>query len=294
MVKLKISFQNLLLTLESLLKILIQSKFRNILHVDDGDRKKGCILLGNGPSLPASIEKYQSKFDAFDLVCVNNFAFSQYYTQIKPKIYIISAPIYFMKDEALSPLYLNLRDQVFDNIADKTTWKLYMMVPFLARKCAYFQRFLAKNAHIHPLYFNTTPVEGFKRIAYPLYQKGLGMPRPHNVLIPGIMNCIKLQYTTIYLVGADHSWLTEISVNPQNEALVHHKHFYDENETKPEKMEDYVVRPRKLHEIVHKFYLTFKGYWDILDYAKKKDVQIYNASEHSMIDAFERQEIRAY
>ena len=75
MVKLKISFQNLLLTLESLLKILIQSKFRNILHVDDGDRKKGCILLGNGPSLPASIEKYQSKFDAFDLVCVNNFAF---------------------------------------------------------------------------------------------------------------------------------------------------------------------------------------------------------------------------
>jgi hypothetical protein len=77
-------------------------------------------------------------------------------------------------------------------------------------------------------------------------------------------------------------------VNNQNEALVNQKHFYDETVSKPQKMEDYIKRPRKLHEIIHKFYLTFKGYWDIEKFSKRNNVQIYNASEHSMIDAFER------
>ena len=102
------------------------------------------------------------------------------------------------------------------------------------------------------------------------------------------MNCIKLKYKQIYLMGADHSWLPEISVNQENEALINHKHFYDEDVTKPQKMQDYISRPRKLHEIIHKFYLTFKGYWEIKRYADYKDVSVFNVSEYSMIDAFER------
>ena len=51
-------------------------------------------------------------------------------------------------------------------------------------------------------------------------------------------------------------------------------------------MQDYITRPRKLHEILRKFYLSFKGYWEINSYAEKKGVQIINSSETSMIDAF--------
>jgi len=102
---------------------------------------------------------------------------------------------------------------------------------------------------------------------------------------------IYLNYKIIYIIGADHSWLPEITVNDKNEALINQKHFYDENESRPEKMQDYISRPRKLHEIIHKFYLTFKGYWIIKEYAANKNVSVYNASEISMIDAFERKEI---
>ncbi|MFT6246481.1 MAG: hypothetical protein ACJA0U_003477 [Salibacteraceae bacterium] len=56
-------------------------------------------------------------------------------------------------------------------------------------------------------------------------------------------------------------------------------------------MMDYIKRPRMLHEIIHKFYLSFKGYWEIKDYAIKKNVKIYNSSENSMIDAFERKKL---
>ncbi len=105
------------------------------------------------------------------------------------------------------------------------------------------------------------------------------------------MNCIYLNYKVIYIIGADHSWLPEISVNEKNEALINQKHFYDEADSKPEQMNDLISRPRKLHEIIHKFYLTFKGYWLIKEYASSKNVRIYNASEISTIDAFERKKI---
>jgi hypothetical protein len=94
-------------------------------------------------------------------------------------------------------------------------------------------------------------------------------------------------------VGADHSWLAEISVTENNEALVNQKHFYDGDTSKPQKMQDYIVRPRRLHEVIHKFYLSFKGYWDIKAYAEAKQIKIYNASEVSMIDAFERKKLSA-
>jgi hypothetical protein len=45
---------------------------------------------------------------------------------------------------------------------------------------------------------------------------------------------------------------------------------------------------RKLHEILHKFYLTFKGYHEIKEYALKNNSVIYNLTEGSFIDAFER------
>ena len=90
----------------------------------------------------------------------------------------------------------------------------------------------------------------------------------------------------ISILGADHSWLGEISVNNKNEALVNQKHFYDEQTSTSQPMQDYITRPRKLHEILRKFYLSFKGYWEINSYAEKKGIQIINSSETSMIDAF--------
>jgi len=77
----------------------------------------------------------------------------------------------------------------------------------------------------------------------------------------------------------------------KNEAMLRHVHFYATEGTSPMKVEDRIERPRRLHEIIQKFYLSFKGYWDIQRYAKSKGVNIYNASSVSMIDAFERKNL---
>ena len=166
-----------------------------------------------------------------------------------------------------------------------------MIVPFSAKKSKEFQSLLSKKKNVNPIYFNLTGIEGFDFFTRFLFNRKLGSPRPHNVLIPSIMNMIHLKYKEIYIVGADHSWLGEISVNEENEALVRHRHFYSKGSPKSQKMMDYIKRPRKLHEILNKFYLTFRGYWEIQAYADTRNVKIYNCSEESMIDAFERKKL---
>lgn len=275
----------------SLGKVLFLSKLVGILKIKNIPVNKPCLILGNGPSLNQSIEKYKDLFGNYDLICVNNFAISSVYTEIKPQFYIINAHIIFYPENKISQKYINVRNEIFDNIRIKTNWNLYLMVPFIAKKSAYFRSFLESNKNITPIYFNTTAIEGIPFINHFLFKLGYGSPRPHNILIPAIINSIYIGYKEINIIGADHSWLPEIFVNENNEALVNQKHFYDEKESAPDKMEDYIHRPRHLHEIIHKFYLSFKGYWEIRDYAKAKNITIYNASEFSMIDAFDRKKL---
>ena len=281
--------QNITNTLLSLVRIIFFTKWFGLLKHKTSN--KSCLILGNGPSLPKSIEKYKSKELNFDLFCVNNFAYTFQYEELKPKYYVLQAPQYFNENCELSKFYIDQRNMLFEAIEKKTNWKIYFIVPIRAKKSSSFRKLLTNNKNLSPLYFNDIAIEGFPIFKTFFFSKKLGLPRPHNVLIPAIMNAINIGFKNVYLVGADHSWLGEVSVNGINEALVHQKHFYDEQSSKPEKMQDYISRPRKLHEIIHKFYLTFKGYWEIKAFAEKQGAKIYNLSEKSMIDAFDRIEI---
>lgn len=278
-------------SIASILKVVLLSKFKNILFKSTQVNEKSIVILGNGPSLNNTIEKYSSQLKTNELLCVNNFVLTDHFLEFKPKYYVIVAPILFLPEDKLPQNYLEIRDNCFKAIYAKTTWSMNLMLPFVAKKSSFIKNLAAKNPNVKLSYFNTTPIEGFSTISHFFYMRGLGMPRPHNVLIPSIMNSIFLGFKQVYIVGADHSWLNEITVNSKNEALVNQKHFYDENESKPEVMADYITRPRRLHEMIYKFYLSFRGYWDILEYSKSKNVKIYNASEHSMIDAFERKKL---
>ncbi len=281
--------QNLRLSSETLARILILSRWTGILKSTSAD-KTTCVIVGNGPSFRDSLNKYRDELSRHDLVCVNNFAASDSFLELKPRYYIINATIVFLPDAKQSKIYQDFKREVFDNLR-KTSWDMEIMVPFAAKKSPDFKQLLADNKHLKPIYFNLTSIEGFSWFKNLLFKMGVGTPRPHNVIIPAIMNMIYLKYRTIILIGADHSWLGEISVSEDNITLINQKHFYDENESKAIPMNDYQLRPRRLHEVLQKFQLTFQGYWEINEYIENKNIQIYNCSEVSLIDAFERKKL---
>ncbi len=270
-------------TLLSLLRIALLSKpFKQI---KDIKKSSSIVILTNGPSLNQSITSHWSFLDGKELLCVNFFPNTMYYEQLKPSYYVVSAPELWI-DHAKPP-YPQLSQELFENIAQKTSWSLYLFIPYAAKKYKTWQKKVALNSNIRIRYFNPTPVDGFKWFCQWAYSCQLGMPRPHNVLIPSLLLSIKLGFKQIFILGADHSWLKEITVDDNNQVLVNQKHFYDEDVSKPQPMNK-LKGTRKLHEVLIKFVYAFKGYHDIEYFARKKGVIIYNATPVSFIDAFER------
>lgn len=275
---------DLLLTLTTVLKIFIGSKFYSKPVNMQGP--SSCIILGNGPSLTASIKTNENVLMDYDLVGVNHFAESELYHAKKPAYYVLNAPEMWMDD--VEPFYYEKGIKLFNSIRDNTSWKINLFIPFNAKKYNRWQSVLNENPLIVVNFFNNTPVEGFKFFRYFCYNRQLGMPRPHNVIIPSLMIALSLKYKSIYLFGADHSWLNDISVTEDNEVLLTQKHFYDNKSAIPRPMDNQGKGARKLHEVLQKFLLAFQGYFEIKEYSATTNQKIINCTEGSFIDAFER------
>lgn len=266
---------NLGASLASLAKVVLLSKGAS-LACDDGKGKE-LVIMGNGPSLRTTIDE---KFDwlvSHDLMAVNFAALSPEFLRLRPKYYMLADGHFFNsldKDINVRKLW-----ETFGSVS----WKMTMLIP---SKFKHFVKPLMMHTQgIELRYFNLTPVEGFKWLSHFLYSTGLGMPRPRNVLIPAVMEGIRMGYSRIYLCGADHSWTKTLDVDNENFVVSIQPHFYEDNEEEHKRVRE-TYKGLHLHDVLGSMVVAFRSYWNIADYAKKKNVEIINATPGSMIDAF--------
>ncbi|MBX2873133.1 MAG: hypothetical protein KTR30_13560 [Saprospiraceae bacterium] len=270
----------------SLLKVLLRS---NLLLRTPVAQEKECVILGNGPSLKKLLAERLEDLQGKDLICVNKFPDTAFFTQLKPKYFIFVSPEYWVNDPA-NP-NTAIRQNIINALIEKSSWEITLFCPYKGKKAKEWVSNIRRNKNIKIVFFNDTPIEGLFSWNRIFMANGWGLPRPHNVLIPAITMAINSGYKRIYLAGADHSWLPMISVNDKNQALVNQQHFYDENATKSDLMYKLGMRPRRLHEILEKFMFTFRSYFVLKDYAESRGATIYNSTPDSYIDAFERKPI---
>jgi hypothetical protein len=268
---------------ETLVRIALLSRFR--VTIPETDQEE-CILLGNGPSLKQDLEKYAHFPEGKDLICVNHFPSTDLFEKLKPATYITSAPDLWLDD--IDKRFVNQSKVLFDNLARRTTWPLEFYIPFEAARHRRWQEQVRANPHITIRYYNNVPMEGWQWFAFFCFNRKWGMPRPHNVMIPSMMIALWKKYRTIYLLGADHSWLKEITVTETNEVLINQKHFYDEHESKSLPLDKRGKGKRNLAELLYKFMTAFASYFEIRYYAQHRGCKILNATKGSYIDAFER------
>lgn len=280
--------ENLLNSLLSVFKVMLQSKLPHTpkkLNI-----KEPVIILGNGPSLKSSLEKDTAFLKKSVLMSVNFFANTPYYIQLKPKFYVLNGPEFWLPD--VDEVHITNRNELFDNLNRLTDWPINLFIPHEAKKHMKWEHVIDnKNFSIH--YFNKTPVEGFDFLNFFYWKHQLGMPRPHNVLIPAILLCIKMKFKKIHLIGADHSWLKHLIVDHNNVARLSYEHFYDQKNSKAEIMKKYGQGRRTLPEILEKFLYSFKGYHELEKLARHLNVDIYNSTTDSMIDAFRRKKLNS-
>ncbi|MDE6121454.1 MAG: hypothetical protein K2F63_06660, partial [Muribaculaceae bacterium] len=135
--------------------------------------------------------------------------------------------------------------------------------------------------------FNAVGVEGFQWLEHTFYKWGLGMPRPRNVLIPAIMIALGEGFREVLVFGADHSWMSTLSVTDRNEVVSVQPHFYKDGEEEEARVR-HEYRGYRLDQIVESFAIAFRAYHRIEAFARKCGARVVNATPGSFIDAFER------
>lgn len=253
------------------------------------------IILGNGPSLKKDFEIALKCKGKMDVLGVNYFAGTQEYEKIQPTHYVINSLIYWSDKQRED--WGSDRQKLFQDIVEKTTWKMNLFVPVKAKKDAAWMKMMGTNKNVQLNFFHQAPLDEYPSFFKNHLRKYKACPRPHNVLIPSILIGINLAYQKIYLFGADHSWIPEVFVTNDNVVMIGQKHFYSDqfkersnllyDNAKP-MYNDERSEHKKLHEVLQKFYYSFKSYWFLKEYAEISNCQIFNLTEGSFIDAFEK------
>ncbi|MFT4662387.1 MAG: hypothetical protein ACI8XB_002677, partial [Patiriisocius sp.] len=254
------------------------------------------VILGNGPSLNEFVESSEDFLATRSKLAVNYFVRSEFYQRLKPNYYLITSPEFWKKEEKEG--WSEDRMKTFELLADRTDWDLVFYVPKLAEKHHKWKGIIEANKNIEIRYFNNIPIEGFVFFRNWAFKNNLGMPRPHNVIIPSLMMSINMKYSRIFLAGSEHSWLKELNVTEDNVTLLSQKHFYEKQSSHVKSIHSNVKEKpmyyggsknkRPLHDVLEKFYFTFRAYWEIKDFATKKNVSIYNLTKDSYIDAYDK------
>ncbi|MFN8415002.1 MAG: 6-hydroxymethylpterin diphosphokinase MptE-like protein [Cytophagaceae bacterium] len=268
------------------LKIVILSKWKiSLPQAESTD----CIVLGNGPSLNQTIEKFEHIVSKATLFCVNNFIVSPYFKKYKPKHYVILDPAYFkMKEKKDVALTLSL-------LKTDVTWKMNLYIPYFYRKDADVQLFL-KHSNINVVFYNYTVIKSAGELPFILYKNKLASPQFYNVLGMAMLTAVNSGYKKVWLVGADHNWLDGIKVGEDNIPYRLDMHFYD---TKDNVARKPIVEPVS-GRVVDMFTLywsmasVFKSYNVVKKYSEYRNMKIVNASEYSNLDQFERVSLENY
>lgn len=277
-------FRNLIHTLTSLAKVAIRVRYA---HRLPPAQTPTCALLGNGPSLTASLAQHADFLQKTDLLCVNNFAQSDWFFTLKPSQYLLHDPAYFTYRP--SP---DSRPDIAATFAALVTvhWPFTLYLPHFAQH-SYIAEHVKNHPAIRVFFYNYTVLHGFDAVVFPLVARGLGMPQCQNVMMAALTLLIDRDYPTVYLFGADSSWHEQIRIDEANRVLMQQPHFYDKTQTpdfQPLFTNHHRQQTQTLAGQFFSLYKTFSGYERLQRYARYRHVRVLNASAKSYIDAFER------
>ncbi len=277
---------NLVASVLSLAKVLLRSKWGVQLPARQQPR---CSVLGNGPSLNDSLANHLDFLLDTELVCVNAFATSDYFTRLRPANYVIADPNCFVFDETTT----GREDlhQLLKALTTQVDWPMRLFIPHFARGSYFIRRVETGNPRIELVYYNPTVVRGFAPFRHWLYKANLGMLQANTVVVTALFLMINRKFDQIFLFGADTSWHEQIRISDDNQLQIKQLHFYDKPKDvafMPVYSDAHRTRTFTMASQFLSFHKVFRGYEVLREYADYRHVRVLNASSKSYIDALER------
>lgn len=265
-------------SLASLVKIVLMSRRPT---GRSRDRKDTIIIMGNGPSLRDAMEHDMDVLKAYPRMAVNLSALAPEFRELRPDYYILADIAFFLKVKT------GKVPALWEALAG-VDWPMTLFLPATARGMAEVRR-LPGNVTVK--YYNLTPAEGFGWLMRPVYDLGLAMPRPRNVLIPSIMSAMREGFRRVVLIGADHNWSKTLWVTERNCVVSVQPHFYKDDDKELRRAEE-IFRNVRIHEVYENYAIAFRSYHNLKAYTDRRGVEVLNATPGSFIDAFPRTTLR--
>jgi hypothetical protein len=276
-------------TLYSLLYLIILGKYFPKLKELKSEIKvnERCYIIGNGPSLQHDITGKELYLSQNVLFVVNHFSQSDLFEVLKPEFYVFADKAFWKYELCVESTNTKVEATLM-SILKKTKWKMSLLIPNESFK--FFNLYFRENSNIRIIAYNKTAVDGFKFFKFWAYRKNLSMPPAQTVLNAAIFIGINLGFKEINLLGADHTWHRNLVLRQDNVLCFIDDHFYDE--TKPELKGIPVNFLNEKTPLVHdELYAAAKAlesHHKINEYAKSRNVTIYNLSSTTFVDAYER------
>lgn len=252
---------------------------------------KRIVIIGNGPSLNPTMDKYEYEVQHAECMMVNFSASTPMFERIKPCLYVFSDAGWHSKPELT-----DMVRRLVDSIVSKTQWPMTMVMP--ASFCNWWAlEELRKNKNITIWFDYGRWLELPEEETFRYFDNNVLTPPSNTVLTYCLYLALYWGYEETYIVGADTSFSISAYVGQKdNVVYTIDPHFYENNDVqKPETIDpEKLGRPygMNMEQYMHMCYMHFYEYGLLARYAKWKGLKVYNASEFSMIDCFERKKLR--
>lgn len=239
------------------------------------------IIMGNGPSLKTAMTEDRDVLMKYPRLAVNLSMLTPEIRDLKPDYYLLADIAFFLKNKTgkVPALWKALAN---------VDWPMTLFLPVRAKKMPEVKA-LPDNVTVK--WYNLTPAEGYRPIMHLLYDSGLAMPRPRNVIIPSIMCLMREGFTRIGLIGADHNWSQTLWVTERNRVVSVQPHFYKDDAEEIKRAEE-IFAGVHIADVYENYAIAFRSYFNVKPFADKKGVEIINCTPGSFIDAFSRSPLK--
>ena len=265
------------------------------IHLQSNDFKMSttrerAMVLGNGPSLQSDMQTILNRRMGADLYCVNAFALTEYFTELKPDFYVFADPMYWV-DDINEDMKKNRRDTI--SVLLKVNWPTTVICPMAG--VSFLTDALSESKYIKIVGVKRNECN-FKIHSFQMFALKYGLATPNfiNVVILALWWCIVKKIPEIELYGADFSAHLELKLDLETGlASTGTKHFYEANKTDAMKKHHlkYIKGPRrKMHERLFQIWQSFYQIYLLSELSESKNLRLVNFSNNTNLDTINRPE----
>ncbi len=242
---------------------------------------KDIFIISNGPSA-RKIDLHKLKNTHVSLACVNYWpeAYKDTFFELKPEYLFLLDNIFYLSKEKVDSVNENVNK--LRSIIEMVDWNLTIVI----QRGAHFE---LENENVNFDFINQNCIMKRKMSSfyYFLMDKNRINPGYHNVVIGAVYYFLMKNNKRIFLVGTDISDFKNLNVDRDNRVYIESIHSYGKSSKfYYDSYDGYGITA--IADWLNCWVLMLKEFEKMALYAKYKGAKIYNLSEESMVDCFEK------